>query len=224
MKYINLVIILTSVLVSCAQVPKEAVELSATVGRDLSVMRKSHIALIDLYYSQLISDINDFVDNVYLPYQIQRTLSDDLWKNEMLSAIESASRPDPTGATQKESFKKIEVFLLVIQEEVESYRKLKLDPIKKQYTDVRSSINESYEQIHYANSIVTGHLASVVKVHESQNEILEKADLKNLRIEVGNEMAGISDEIGKLIQKANDGDEKLDSLVSKFDRLLSIKK
>ena len=139
-------------LAACAQVPKEAVELSATVGRDLAEMKKSHIALVDLYYSELINDINSFIDNVYLPYQIQRTLSDDFWKNEMLSAIGSASEYDSSGTAQIESFEKIEAFLIIIQEEVEAYRKLKLEPVQDQYTDVKENINNSYDQIHYANS------------------------------------------------------------------------
>jgi hypothetical protein len=221
MKRVNLIIIvLTLFLGACAQVPREAVELSATVGRDLAEMRKSHIALVDLYYLELISDINKFVDNVYLPFQIQATLSDDIFKIEILNAIETASRADPTGEAQKDSIQKIEIFLQTIHEEVESYRKLKLGPVKKQYADVSTKINNSYEQIHYANSIVTGHLASVVKVHESQEEILSKLDLKDLRTNIGKGVAGVSDEIGQLVQKARHGEERLDIIVDKFDNLL----
>jgi len=225
MKLLKLLMIVSLVLqFGCAQVPKEAVELSATVGRDLTEMKKSHIALIDIYYSGLLNDINNFVDNVYLPYQIRRTLADDIWKSEMLSAIESASKDDPSGKKQKDSFKKIEFFLQIIQKEVESYRKLKLKPVKEQYASVLKSINSSYEQIHYANSIVTGHLASVVKVHDSQNEILEKLDLKDLRVNVGTGNAGVSEKIGELVQKAKGGEDDLNSIVSKFDDLLKKKK
>ncbi len=221
MRSVKLIVIMFMVLLAgCAQVPKEAVELSATVGRDLSEMRKSHVALVDLYYSELLNDINSFIDNVYLPYQIQRTLADDVWKHEMLSAIESASQPDPTGSKQKESFEKIEAFLLIIQEEVDAYRKIKLKPVQNQYASVLSSINSSYDQIHYANSIVTGHLASVVKVHDTQNEILEKLDLKDLRVNVGKESAGVSDKIGELVQKAKDREEDLNSIVSEFEDLI----
>lgn len=225
MKLLKLLMIMSLALqFGCAQVPKEAVELSTTVGRDLAEMKKSHIALVDLYYSGRFNDINNFVDNVYLPYQIQRTLADDIWKSEMLSAIESASKPDPSGKKQKDSFKKIELFLQIIQQEVESYRKLKLKPVKDQYAHVLKNINSSYEQIHYANSIVTGHLASVVKVHDTQNKILEKLDLKDLRVNVGTENAAVSEKIGELIQKAKGGEGDLDAIVSKFDDLLKKKK
>ena len=79
MKYVNpIVIALSLVLGACAQVPKESVELSATVGRDIAEIRKSHIALVDLYYAALFTDINKFVDDVYLPFQIHKTLTDEL--------------------------------------------------------------------------------------------------------------------------------------------------
>ena len=224
MKYVNfLAITLALLLGACAQVPKEAVELSATVGRDMSEMKKSHVALVDIYYNKLFTDINKFIDDVYLPYQIQKTLEDNMWKNEMLSAIESASKSDPTGNTQKESFQKIEAFLQIIHEEVEDYRKLKLKPVKDQYTLVLSNINQSYEQIHYANSIVTGHLASVVKVHDTQNELLEKLDVSDLRLKVGKGLTGMSGQIDKLLQKAQGGEEKVNSIISKFEKLMDDK-
>ena len=222
MKYFKSIFIGMFLLITgCAQIPKEAVELSATVGRDLAEMRKSHIALVDLYYTELINDINSFIDNVYLPFQIKTTLADDVWKNAMLSAIETASSGDPGGSATVESFQKIEAFIQIIQEEVEAYRKLKLKPVKDQYADVKSKINQSYEQIHYANSIVTGHLASVVKVHETQNEILEDLNLKDLRTDIGTGMSGVSGKIGELVQKAKDGEEDLSSILDQFEKLLN---
>jgi hypothetical protein len=219
----SLVLIFVLLLGACAQVPKESVELSATVGRDMVEMKKAHVALVQIYYDELINDINKFIDNVYLPYQIQKTLADNIWKSEMMSAIESASQPDSTGKKQKEAFQKIEAFLQIIHEEVESYRKLKIDPAKDQKQEVLDSIQDAYDRIHYANSIVTGHLASVVKVHDTQNEILEKFELKDIREKVGIEIAGVSNEIGGLIQKAKDGESKLDEVVTKFDELLKEK-
>jgi len=222
MKAIKILLIaITFFLTGCAQVPKESVELSATVGRDLAKIKESHINFVDLYYTNLMNDINSFIDNVYLPYQVQRTLADDLWRNQMLSAIESASRSDLSGSSQIEAFEKIEAFLLIIQEEVEAYRKLKLKPVKEQYASVMSDINASYDQVHYANAIVTGHLASVVKVHNAQDELLEKTDLRGLRIDVGKGLGSLSDSIEELVQKAESGEEDLNSVISEFEGLLS---
>lgn len=220
MKILRIVLVSTLIFVSgCAQVPKEAVELSTTVGRDLAEMQKSHIELVKIYYEEKIKNVNQFIDNVYLPYQIQRTLSDEEIKQDMLATIESASRADTTGQKQKDAFEKLTSFHLIIHEEVEDYRKVKLAPIKNQYKSVLDGINESYDQIHYANSIVTGHLASVVKVHDAQNEILEELDLKDIRSKVGSNVANISDGIADLTAKAKESESDIDKIVAKFDEL-----
>ena len=220
MRFLKIAVILILIfLTGCAQVPKEAVELSATVGRDLSEMRKSHTALVKIYYEGLIKNINQFIDDVYLPYQIQKSLSDEAIKQDMLASIEAASREDVTGQNQKDAFQKLKYFHLIIHEEVEDYRKMKLAPIKEQYKSVLNGINESYEQIHYANSIVTGHLASIVKVHDTQNEILEKLDLKDLRTKVGSNVANISEQIAELTSEAKEKESDLNRIVAKFEEV-----
>ncbi|HCG6604308.1 TPA: hypothetical protein NJ227_001631 [Vibrio parahaemolyticus] len=225
MKLLRIAIISILVLATgCAQVPKEAVELSATVGRDLAEMRKSHTELVKIYYEGLIKNVNRFIDDVYLPYQIQNTLSDEVIKQDMLASIEAASREDATGLSQKDAYQKLKDFHLIIHEEVEDYRKLKLAPINEQYKSVLNGINESYEQIHYANSIVTGHLASIVKVHDTQNEILEELDLKNLRTEVGINVANISEKISELTSKAKEKESDLKEVVAKFEEITNIVK
>lgn len=220
MKFGQIIAIFMLVLVTgCAQVPKEAVELSTTVGRDLAEMRKSHTALVKLYYEGLLTNVNQFIDDVYLPYQIQRTLADNAIKQDMLATIEAASRADATGQRQKEAFEKLKLFHQLIHEEVEDYRKLKLAPIYQQYKTVLDSINQSYEQIHYANSIVTGHLASVVKVHDTQSKLLEKLNLENMRTRVGTNLADLSGQIAELTAKAREKESDLEAIVAKFEEV-----
>lgn len=207
-------------LMSCATIPKEAVELSATVGRDMAEMKSAHINLVNLYYERLLRDINRFIDDVYMPYQIQNTLADDTIKTTLLNAIESANEPDPEGTKQKECIVHIETYLQMLNEEVESYRHQKTKPIKDQQKALLKRLNESYNQIHYANSIVTGHLASVVKVHESQNEVLSKLDLKDLREKVSVKAADISDNIFELLEQSKQKDAELDKIIKEFENVI----
>jgi len=58
-------------LTACAQVPKESVELSSTVGRDLAVVYDAHRELAQVLFSRMRHDVNRFVDDVYAPYQIK---------------------------------------------------------------------------------------------------------------------------------------------------------
>ncbi|MEW6507079.1 MAG: hypothetical protein AB1432_04955 [Bacteroidota bacterium] len=209
---------------ACAQVPKEAIELSATVGRDLAEIRKSHIALVDLYYQRLFDDINNFIDDIYLPFQVQNTLSDAEIKKDLLDSIEKASRENESGSAQKEALEKIQIYLLEVTSEVESFRKERLKPVKEQYSILLKNINQAYDQIHYANSIVTGHLASVRKVHDTQDEILSKLDLNNFRTTLGKGLSELSDEIGNLTKLAKEKNQNIDEIINKFKELINAKK
>ena len=67
MKKIILISLFSIILFTgCTQMPREAVELSATVGRDLSTMKDSHVTLVNIYYKSLIKDINNFIDILFI--------------------------------------------------------------------------------------------------------------------------------------------------------------
>lgn len=212
------VAVLLILLSGCAQVPKESVELSATVGRDLAEMHKAHRELVILFYERIEYDVNDFVDDVYAPYQIQNTLEEH--GSVLSSAIREASRPDASGEAQKEVIAFLSVYLEEVRNEVEAYRRQKLDPIEKQKSLLLAKIDEAYQRLHYANSIVTGHLASVVKVHDTQNEILAKLDLADLRVEMGGKAVELSEKLDEFLIKAREGRTKVEKLSSELDKLI----
>ena len=217
-RYLCMAVGLLLLFTGCAQVPKESVELSVTVGRDLAEIHKAHRELVILFYERIENDINDFIDDVYTPYQIQKTLEEH--GNLLLSVIREAGRPDPSGEAQKKLIAFLRVYLEEVRNEVETYRRQKLDPIEKQKSSLLAKIDESYERIHYANSIVTGHLASVVKVHDTQNEILAKLDLADLRVEVGEKVVELSEKLNEFLIKAREGKNKVEKLSTELDILI----
>ena len=86
---------------ACAQVPKESVELSTTVGRDIAAAHESHIRLARTLFARMKGDVNRFVDDVYAPYQIQFVLARKKERqaqgnpNNLFSVIEKAmAHPD----------------------------------------------------------------------------------------------------------------------------------
>jgi len=213
-----LITALALVLSTCAQVPKESVELSATVGRDLAEMHRAHRELVMIFYDRILYDVNAFVDDVYTPYQIQKTLAE--YQGVLSNAILEASRPDRSGEAQKHAFALLGVYLEELRNDIESYREQKLDPIVQQRGLLLSKIDDSYSRIHYANAIVTGHLSSVVKVHEAQNEILAKLELENLRARVGDEAVKLSVKLDELLNKARKGQEDVDELSDQLETLV----
>ena len=56
-----------SLLAGCAQVPKESVELSATLGRDLQEVQRSHRQAIELLFDRELERITNYLENVATP-------------------------------------------------------------------------------------------------------------------------------------------------------------
>lgn len=166
----------------CASVPKESVELSATVGRDIANVHKSHKELAQILFSRMERDVNRFVDKVYAPHQIRAVMdrqyelaksSDPADKRKsLILAINEAVKPSASDKLQSAVLKGMQGLVGKIREDVESMRRELLDPLIAQEEEVIGSIDRAYQQLHYANSIVTGHLSSVVKVHDAQADLI----------------------------------------------------
>jgi hypothetical protein len=211
---------LVFIFISCAQVPKESVELSATIGRDLAIVHQSHRQIAIILFERMNDDVNRFIDNVYTPYQIQNVMNRQFelamsskpedQRKSLFYAINIAFKPDASSQIQKQVVKGMEIFVSRIHRDINEMRNEMLDPLNLQEKEILSSIDRSYQQLHYANSIVTGHLSSVAKVHETQSELLAEIGIeRDLRKEVALNIEKTSKEIGELVQKAETVDENI---------------
>jgi len=218
-------IVLASLIVAgCAQVPRQSVELSATIGRDLAVVHKAHRELARAMFARMRRDVNRFVDEVYSPYQIRKAMSrqkelatssnpEDQNKS-LLLAINEAFKSDAPPQLQDEVLKAMDIMARKIRNDTESMRRKLLAPLDAQETEVLDSIDRAYLQLHYANSIVTGHLSSVAKVHEAQAELLNAVGVdQDLRKGVGERLTKVSDMIEVLVV----GGESIDAQVAQAE-------
>ena len=218
---LKFLIILVFLLSACAQVPKESVELSTTVGRDIAEMHRSHKALAIIIYARIKKDINRLVDDVYTPYQIGKLLSadfDDFKSGDpdsLFTVITEAAKHPGDNQAQKDALPYMQIFIETVRKEIESFRKELLDPALKQEKELLSAIDRSYNQIHYANSIVTGHLASIVKVHDAQDEVLKEFGAEGLRKEVGITLAETSRKVSEITNQAEKLDVKMADMENK---------
>jgi hypothetical protein len=207
---------------ACAQVPKQAVELSATVGRDIAQVYQSHKELAILLYERIKKDVNNFVDNIYAPYQIKRQLKDDYDdfksgdEDSLFAALNYAvNHPDDSQA-QLNTLEYMEIFLEVVRGDIESFRQEQLSFVIKQEQMLLSAIDRSYNQIHYANSIVTGHLSSITKVYDAQDQILREFGIEGLRQDIGETLAETSRKVSEYTDQAKKIDENLDETEKKI--------
>jgi hypothetical protein len=230
MKKILSLLSIIALITSCAVVPKESVELSATIGRDVVNVYQTHKALATILFTRMKKDVNTFVDDEYAPFQIGKLLEDDVADansgafESMTGSLIDAAKNSSDADKQKQAIGNMKDFVAVVHEEVEAFRKILLAPIEAQEKEVQGAIDRSYNQIIYANSIVTGHLASVRKVHDAQEELLNEFGLKNLRKETAQKLADYSvgvEKILKDVKKVNvdDVEKQMTDVKTKFDKL-----
>jgi hypothetical protein len=93
------VILLTAFISGCAQIPKESVQLSVTLGRDLHEMHRAHKELIIKYFARTKDDINNFIDNKYRPFMLKQSMQ----KFNLIKKIKAA---DASGSSPDALFKK----------------------------------------------------------------------------------------------------------------------
>ncbi|MBK1888677.1 hypothetical protein Undi14_01425 [Undibacterium sp. 14-3-2] len=203
----------------CAQVPKQSIELSATLGRDLTEVQAAHLKLVDIYFAKIESDTNHFVDNVYAPYQIQKTLSE--FQVPITRAIEKGAASTSNVEAQKEAIEFLSIYLTEVRNNIEQYRAKHLAPIRAQQKLVVQQLNSTYLNMQQANTVLTGYLSSVVQVKDMQNEVLAKLGAPNLQNQISTNLSNTAEQIENLNQRAASGKEKVADLVAEFDKLKS---
>lgn len=187
-------------LVGCAQVPKESVELSSTVGRDISAIQVSHLALINIYFDDKEAIINKWVDQVYAPSQITAVVGNPAIRTELEAAIKEAA----AGQNQDRLIKRLDFVLTRIRKDVENTRTELLAPVKSAREDTLTKIQAAYNQVQLGNNIVTGYLSSVVKITDQQNALLAKAGLDDVRDKLSTDMVNLGDNLDKAITASPD--------------------
>lgn len=214
------------VLAACAQVPKESVELSNTVGRDIAEIERSHRAFINLYYDQMERSANRFVDEVYMPYLIGETLKDPEVGGALAEAINEAGQPGANEQTKKDTFEAMGYYFMSTRTNIEEFRKKILAPLQSQRREILLALEAAYLRVKEGNSTVTAYLASVVKVTNEQNKLLAKAGLPDLQSQIAEKADKFNKEIGALNEEAQSikdklkDTDKLKSVVEKGKQLL----
>lgn len=197
-----------SVAQGCASVPQQAVDLSATVGRDIEAVHRAHVALLSSYFDRMEADVNAFVDTKYRAYSIERNVKD----FDLIGKLKEPAK----GVDQLDV---MEVFVEELVHDIEDLRSTLLQPIKRQRTEVQTAVDEAYRRIQDAQAVVTGHLASVRRVHDLHEEMLAKTNLEGLRDKFVNSTVKASESIAKMTGKAEFARDKMDDFKKAVEQL-----
>lgn len=216
-------------LTACAQVPREAVDLSATIGRDVAELQRAHRETALLLFQRMRDDIDRFVDDVYAPYQINAVMARQFElansqdpaerRQSLLLAVQAAFQPGADTQLQQNVLRAFELMVQRVRNDVEGLRSELHASIDSQQSDLLSRIDRSYSQIHYANSIVTGHLSSIVAVNEAQNEVLDAIGLNGLTDKIATSISNMSDSVAGIVSRAQSVENGVDTALDFANQL-----
>lgn len=145
----GLAILLAVTIVSggCANIPKESVELSSEIGKGIAESRRAHVALLNTYFQQKKTDLDQFIENDYLEALV----------GNVQQGLKKAGKPDTLTTAQ----------LRDILKEVIAERDSKHADLEKTRVLLLGKIEDHYFTLTQANSGITALLASAVAVKDA---------------------------------------------------------
>ena len=156
---------------------------------------------------------------MYRPSLIRQVIEQDVAKfktpgkkhQSLFNAIQEAFvnnrnlSPAELELAQSNAMAGMKIFFTKIDKKVEIERKKLLDPLKQQRQTLLGKIDANYINIIKKNAAITALLNSVVKVHDTQQQLFSMAGVdENLREETGNALANLSDEVEEILGKVDD--------------------
>jgi len=199
------------------------VTLSQTLGKDIKVLHNSHINTVEVYFGKIKYDINSFIDEKYAPFIIHYVLKSELvnykqGKTSLFGTIEIAGQKEG----QKEANDALTVmvdFQEAARKQIESKREELLSPILKQESEITNAVNQSYENVQYANSSITAYLQSIRKVKEAQQQALSMVGLEGSDSLVTNSLVKLSEQIEKAVKSGKEIDIKSDDAYKQLEKV-----
>lgn len=180
----------------CATVPRESVDLSYTLGQDLESVHQSYRELITRYFEALRAQVNDSIDQVFIPTYINGfVISGKL--------IQDA---------QNQRADLVEAWARIAVKRIDRERRERLQPLNNAEQELLASVNEAFDKVMRANATITAQLNSVVKTQQAQDEMLESVKLKGLREKISGALADASAKAGKITNDINSANTKLDTI------------
>lgn len=227
---------------SCASMPKQTVELAEISQEQIAELQKSHIRIVQLYYDGLRSDINDFIDNKWIPLFLSKAVENEQFRKDLDEAYatinikpfdvevkwqgQQLSEPQKSivlsgieKAITDEKSKFAEVlkgFTEATQKEINKKRKELLAPIDEQEKLIIREINAAYADLYSAQATLKGYLSSAVEVRENQELLFKKLGVLEKSQDIMNKTLNANDKLSGIL---NDEGITLDKIKEYLENL-----
>lgn len=182
---------------ACATIPQESVDLSIELGKRISAIETSHMALVDSYFDVRRDRVDRYVTEEWVP-----EFAEQVFSNKQIAAVwDKVVR----SGNKTERLEFIVELGPELQSRINKKRLELVKPLDDAERMIKKELRTNYEQARSINNSVTSFLVSSSKVAENRNRYLE--------------MLGVKDE--KVSEILNKVDSVVETLVDKSEKLMS---
>lgn len=228
----------------CTTAPKETVQLSEIVDRQIAQMQASHEQFVRLYYDRLRRDVDRFMEDVWIPQFLSNVIQgtgansrrfreqlDRAYKlanldwnkavqvQEQDQDVQAAIRDVVRGLTEEKQAvlgRVLIQFSQAAQVQINAQRQRLLDPLDEQEALVLAELRAGYADIQRGEAAIKGYLASVVKLVKERDVILERLQLLEAQRELVDRSARLSEEAASALRTAEDVERAIDRFMEKI--------
>lgn len=198
---------------ACATIPPESADLSIELGKRISAIETSHMALVDKYFAEKRERVDEFLNQEWIPAFAAQFFANDQIAKLWDQAVRSK---DPADRLQ---------FIVTLgpklQEKINQKRLQLIKPLDEAEALLKERLRNNYDQARAINNSLTSYLVSASKVAENRNRYLEMLGVKDEKV------AAILDQVDTAVQSLTNETEKVTSKEKKdeeyFKQLMEIK-
>lgn len=225
--------LLLFLLVGCASVPKESVELSAVVGARITDVQISHEAILSAYFSISRDRIDDFFRYRFTPQFLENFVHDsklleqldsvepftDEQKERLLVALERVLSEEDSQRAYKAASTALggtEQGELVLQfaeaalEQIDEEKQALLGPLNDREALAIKELRGAYAELLAMQTTVTAHLQSVREVSVEQDNLLKSLGLLESRDKIVEEAIDLNGQVTNALEQGSKAQEALE--------------
>lgn len=194
-------IIFIALISGCMSIPQEAPDLSRELGKRITAVEKSHIALLHKLMNEKRRQVDEFITKTWVP-----TFAEEYFKQPHISNVWDLVVQSNDPNDRLELLRRVGPKL---QERINEERLELIKPIDDLENDIENILREEYSQAKAINNSITNLLASAAKTEKKIGQLLEFVGIEDEKI--SNAINGADEAIGNLITKKDDITKRLES-------------
>lgn len=197
-------IVIPSLLLACASIPKEAPELSAELGKRLSAIESSHITLLNQFFNTKRQAVDEFIEEEWMP-----TFTENFFSNPKIKTAWD------TVVRENDKQERLNFLLFTgpkLQKALYQKKKELIEPLNELEKMIAKTIRAEYAQANAINNSVTSLLYFAAKIDDNRERYLAMLGVSDQK--VSNALTKTDEVVAEYLQKSNTVSEKSEKIKS----------